>query len=274
MPRTGQGGGKWLRWFRQRRKASKLELGPPDGPAGPVRDHDEDSHVTANDAFARLAGWSEANSDEAAWESVQEALRLSQESLMRKRTEVEFEGDERPDAWNALRETIRRTMRDHPEQRWTLNERPDSWEAAREAFRRTLQGHTETDEPPTEDHDQVRAGYYAKLAETVRLYLASNPTSDHDHISGLLEKLEEREALLRERMPHHPRLLIWADRVPDVRLPQQDELTWEERQEVAQDTAALISDTLARLFLRLGPPPEGSSPNHDPVPSGGGGASQ
>ncbi|MFC8402561.1 hypothetical protein ACFUG9_02890 [Streptomyces griseoincarnatus] len=274
MPRTGQGGGKWLRRFRQRRKASKLELGPSDGPAGPVRDHVEESPVIANDGSVRLAGWSQEDADEAAWASTQEALRLEQESFTRRRTGVESEGDERPDGWDAVRETIRRTLRGHTEQGRTVNQRPDGWDGAREAVRRALRGHTEPNEPATEDHDQDRTGYYSELAEGVRRYLASNPKSDRDHISGLLEKLEEREALLREQLPHNPHIVLWAGHVPDVRLPQQDELTWEERQEVAQDTAALISDTLARLFLRLGPPPEGSSPNHDPVPSGGGGASQ
>ncbi|MFF8931496.1 hypothetical protein ACF1AO_29995 [Streptomyces longwoodensis] len=47
-----------------------------------------------------------------------------------------------------------------------------------------------------------------------------------------------------------------------------------ERQELALETASLVTDTLARLFLRLGPPPEGTGRDFDPVASGGGGAAQ
>lgn len=51
-------------------------------------------------------------------------------------------------------------------------------------------------------------------------------------------------------------------------------LSAEDRQRLARETADTINHTLAQLFLRLGPPPEGTGGNHDPVRSGGGGAQQ
>lgn len=52
------------------------------------------------------------------------------------------------------------------------------------------------------------------------------------------------------------------------------DLTPAERDQLAQEAASLVSDTLARLFLRLGPPPEGTDRDFSPVTSGGGGATQ
>jgi hypothetical protein len=51
-------------------------------------------------------------------------------------------------------------------------------------------------------------------------------------------------------------------------------LSPEEKRAVAQETASVINDTLARLFLRLGPPPESLRRSHSPTPSSGGGAQQ
>jgi hypothetical protein len=51
-------------------------------------------------------------------------------------------------------------------------------------------------------------------------------------------------------------------------------LSTEEAQLVAGAAANTINHTLARLFLRLGPPPEGASGDVMPVSSGGGGAQQ
>ncbi|QIY99440.1 hypothetical protein HEP87_42940 [Streptomyces sp. S1D4-11] len=48
----------------------------------------------------------------------------------------------------------------------------------------------------------------------------------------------------------------------------------EEAQLVAGEAATTINRTLARLFLRLGPPPEGTSGDYLPVSSGGGGAQE
>lgn len=45
-----------------------------------------------------------------------------------------------------------------------------------------------------------------------------------------------------------------------------------EQEQLARAAASLVSDTLARLFLRLGPPPEGTDRDSDPVASGDGGA--
>ncbi|MFD4955187.1 hypothetical protein [Streptomyces sp. NPDC058451] len=51
-------------------------------------------------------------------------------------------------------------------------------------------------------------------------------------------------------------------------------LSPDEKERLAWDTAATINQTLARLFLRLGPPPEGASGDFTPVPSGGGGGAE
>ncbi|PAZ10498.1 hypothetical protein CLM62_40850 [Streptomyces sp. SA15] len=48
----------------------------------------------------------------------------------------------------------------------------------------------------------------------------------------------------------------------------------EETQLVADAAANTINHTLARLFLRLGPPPESANGEYMPVSSGGGGAQQ
>jgi hypothetical protein len=48
----------------------------------------------------------------------------------------------------------------------------------------------------------------------------------------------------------------------------------EDAQLVADIAADAINHTLARLFMRLGPPPEGASGDYMPVSSGGGGAQQ
>ncbi|MEV0016680.1 hypothetical protein [Streptomyces tendae] len=62
---------------------------------------------------------------------------------------------------------------------------------------------------------------------------------------------------------------VTDDPEPDYR-----ELTTVEREQLAEETASLVSDTLARLFLRLGPPPAGTDRDFNPVASGGGGATQ
>ncbi|MFE9309662.1 hypothetical protein ACIQCF_26125 [Streptomyces sp. NPDC088353] len=51
-------------------------------------------------------------------------------------------------------------------------------------------------------------------------------------------------------------------------------LSREEQQLLARQTASTINHTLARLFLRLGPPPQGTTGGFNPVTSGGGGAQQ
>ncbi|MFE8925769.1 hypothetical protein [Streptomyces rochei] len=56
--------------------------------------------------------------------------------------------------------------------------------------------------------------------------------------------------------------------------PDYQDLTTAEREQLALETASLVSDTLARLFLRLGPPPAGTGRDFNPVTSGGGGATQ
>ncbi|MER5904365.1 hypothetical protein ABT150_30400 [Streptomyces mirabilis] len=66
-----------------------------------------------------------------------------------------------------------------------------------------------------------------------------------------------------------------ADADPDApELEPFEDLTLDERQRLAAQTASTISHTLALLFLRLGPPPEGASGDASPVTSGGGGAQQ
>ncbi|MET7693865.1 hypothetical protein ABZT06_38870 [Streptomyces sp. NPDC005483] len=47
-----------------------------------------------------------------------------------------------------------------------------------------------------------------------------------------------------------------------------------ERRQMAETTAAAINQTLAMLFLRLGPPPEDIAREFGPITSGGGGAQQ
>lgn len=55
---------------------------------------------------------------------------------------------------------------------------------------------------------------------------------------------------------------------------EREPLSAEEAQLVAGAAANTINLTLARLFLRLGPPPEGANGDFTPVSSGGGGAQQ
>ncbi|PBC93994.1 hypothetical protein BX281_1867 [Streptomyces sp. Ag82_O1-15] len=49
-------------------------------------------------------------------------------------------------------------------------------------------------------------------------------------------------------------------------------LSTEDEQLVAERTADAINHTLARLFLRLGPPPESTNGDFAPVSSSGGGS--
>jgi hypothetical protein len=66
-----------------------------------------------------------------------------------------------------------------------------------------------------------------------------------------------------------------ADADPDApELDSFEDLTPDERRRLAAQTASTINHTLARLLLRLGPPPEGASGGASPVTSGGGGARQ
>ncbi|WP_143672367.1 hypothetical protein [Streptomyces sp. OK228] len=95
----------------------------------------------------------------------------------------------------------------------------------------------------------------------------------------------------RGRLPHLPHLpdvtreewslaaqeaaLRGPDADPDApELEPIEDLTLDERRLLAAQTASTISHTLALLFLRLGPPPEGASGDASPVTSGGGGAQQ
>ncbi|MFI6875476.1 hypothetical protein ACIBL6_18745 [Streptomyces sp. NPDC050400] len=55
-----------------------------------------------------------------------------------------------------------------------------------------------------------------------------------------------------------------ADHLPD--------LSWNESAEAAPPSADALDHALARLFLRLGPPPEPTQTDHTPSYSGGGGA--
>ncbi|WP_282793073.1 hypothetical protein [Streptomyces sp. CC224B] len=57
-------------------------------------------------------------------------------------------------------------------------------------------------------------------------------------------------------------------------LTRKEEITAEEAQLAADAAAKMINKVLARLFLRLGPPPENASGDYMPVSSGGGGAQQ
>ncbi|MEU6071247.1 hypothetical protein ABZ864_44125 [Streptomyces sp. NPDC047082] len=65
-----------------------------------------------------------------------------------------------------------------------------------------------------------------------------------------------------------------AERTPAISSGLGDDLSPAEAEMVVAASAAAINHTLARLFLRLGPPPEGADGDITPVSSGGGGAQQ
>jgi hypothetical protein len=102
------------------------------------------------------------------------------------------------------------------------------------------------------------------------------------------EALQERPLQdAANRYPSSERLLYWSTEMrataapslndPDSAMPRLgplEDLSLDERRRLAAATASTINHTLARLFLRLGPPPAGTSEEFNPVTSGGGGAQQ
>jgi hypothetical protein len=65
-----------------------------------------------------------------------------------------------------------------------------------------------------------------------------------------------------------------ALRLAETDTPPLESLSPEEVRHMAWETVRTVNDTLARLFLKLGPPPEGAGGDMSPVASDGGGAQQ
>jgi hypothetical protein len=111
---------------------------------------------------------------------------------------------------------------------------------------------------------------------------------DFDALLGWVKAVEAEDsapdaallAILRAAIEtEHLRLRNVFSIVPDQNQDDGDEteltpLSAAEAQRVAGAAASAINHTLARLFLRLGPPPEDASGDFMPVSSGGGGAQQ
>ncbi|WP_445530119.1 hypothetical protein [Streptomyces cyslabdanicus] len=105
------------------------------------------------------------------------------------------------------------------------------------------------------------------VAESLGLSIIENIRQQADNLHQIRYE-DALEAVMAEsrRLEDEDDAAFLADEVGS--------LSTEEEQLVAEQTADVINDTLARLFVRLGPPPLSANGDLTPVSSGDGGSAQ